>query len=255
MVKFSLGSSRPVCNRRVFVVAFVIGVLIPLVCVVAALYGEQSIVSLREVIRSRLRNGAIACESSRSAQTLAHVPAGPSWLQGPFVNDTGYAPALPEHWLRKGIVSYGDARRMRRVVGKLLRGEAVTVAVVGGSISWGQGAHQVGIDDYASRIFTWITGTFPHANHTLINGAVPGTPSSYMALCYKWHIPETADLVVVEYNVNDGGDKWDGPMRRSHERLLRKMMQLPPCSDGGGGHAVAIGVRNAAGAAVPVPRR
>ena len=26
-----------------------------------------------------------------------------------------------------------------------------------------------------------------------------------MSLCVRWHVPEDADLVIVEYNINDGG--------------------------------------------------
>ena len=39
--------------------------------------------------------------------------------------------------------------------------------------------------------------TYPHPEHVLQNGAVPGTHSGYMSLCVKWHVPEDADLVLV----------------------------------------------------------
>jgi hypothetical protein len=136
-------------------------------------------------------------------------------------------PALPERQLSKGIVSHGETSRLRRVLAKLMRGEAATVVAVGGSITWqarsqlagspcscilpaaidpkgfhlpgarcrlqpaskrslllplcrGQGSSKRGELDWASRLFTWLRGTFPHSNLTLLNAAVPGTPSSYM---------------------------------------------------------------------------
>jgi len=46
-----------------------------------------------------------------------------------------------------------------------------------------------------------------------------------MALCVTWHVPPEADLVVLEYNINDGGGKGDIPIRRSHERLLRTLLR------------------------------
>eukprot|EP00889_Picochlorum_renovo_P000207 jgi/Picre1/27237/NNA_000206.t1 len=48
-----------------------------------------------------------------------------------------------------------------------------------------------------------------------------------MALCWRFYIPRDPDLIIVEYNVNDGGDKSnDSPMRRAHERLLRSLLSL-----------------------------
>ena len=48
---------------------------------------------------------------------------------------------------------------------------------------------------------------------------------SYMALCVTWHVPLEADLVIVEYNINDGSLQGDVPIRRAHERLLRTLLR------------------------------
>ncbi|WPT13740.1 hypothetical protein PSENEW3_00001579 [Picochlorum sp. SENEW3] len=126
-----------------------------------------------------------------------------------------------------GIVSYGDTTRMRKFVRKLAANKPVTVTLVGGSITWGQGASDRKKTSWGGLFFTWINTTYPHANHILVNAAVPGTPSSYMALCWRFYIPRDPDLIIVEYNVNDGGDKSnDSPMRRAHERLLRSLLSL-----------------------------
>ena len=47
-----------------------------------------------------------------------------------------------------------------------------------------------------------------------------------MNACLQWHVPPTVDLVVVEYNINDGG-AGDRPIRRAHERLIRKLLAFP----------------------------
>ena len=79
-----------------------------------------------------------------------------------------------------------------------------------------------------ARIFNWIRTTYPHANHTLVNGAVPATPSAYMALCWRYYVPRQPDLMIVEYNVNDGAERsTNAPIRRAHERLLRSLLSLP----------------------------
>ena len=41
--------------------------------------------------------------------------------------------------------------------------------------------------------------TYPHPDHKMTNGAIPGTHSGYMCLCVRWHVPENVDLVVVRY--------------------------------------------------------
>ena len=67
------------------------------------------------------------------------------------------------------------------------------------------------------------------------NGAVPGTVSAYMASCTGVHVPRAADVVFVEYSINDKRldempgfvADMDNPMRRPYERLLRKLLGYP----------------------------
>lgn len=127
-----------------------------------------------------------------------------------------------------GIVSYGDTSRLTMFTNKLDAGKPVVVGVVGGSISFGQGASDRDTTSWVARIFNWIRTTYPHANHTLVNGAVPATPSAYMALCWRYYVPRQPDLMIVEYNVNDGAERsTNAPIRRAHERLLRSLLSLP----------------------------
>ena len=52
----------------------------------------------------------------------------------------GYVPALDPRGLQRGLLQHGDPARMRRAVAKLMSGERVVVAAVGGSISVGRGS-------------------------------------------------------------------------------------------------------------------
>lgn len=57
----------------------------------------------------------------------------------------GYVPALDPRGLQRGLLHHGDPARLRRALHKLMSGEKVVVAAVGGSISVGRGsASQVG---------------------------------------------------------------------------------------------------------------
>jgi DNA polymerase alpha subunit B len=80
----------------------------------------------------------------------------------------------------------------------------LTVAVVGGSISAGTGAEDA--PAWVDRLETYLKETYgkvANVNVTVNNGAVPGTTSAYMAGCVNLHVPADADIVVVEYTVND----------------------------------------------------
>ncbi|KAL4427737.1 hypothetical protein ABPG75_001826 [Micractinium tetrahymenae] len=125
--------------------------------------------------------------------------------------------------LEKGIVGYGDRARARRAFAKLLRGEPITAILLGGSVTFGQGASQRGVTDYASRVLAWINATFPHPGHRLINSGVGGAISSYFALCTEWHAPSDSDLVFLEFALNDINPQH----RRGHERLIRKLLGYP----------------------------
>jgi len=80
----------------------------------------------------------------------------------------------------------------------------LTVGIVGGSIAAGQGAEDA--PSWADRLETYLTeiyGRVAHINITVNNGAVPGSTSHYMSGCVNLHVPANADIVVVDYTVND----------------------------------------------------
>lgn len=76
--------------------------------------------------------------------------------------------------------------------------------MVGGSISAGTGAEDAPawvdrLELYLKQSYGQIAGV----NVTVNNGAVPGTTSAYMSACVNLHVPRDADIVIVEYSVND----------------------------------------------------
>ncbi|KDD72590.1 hypothetical protein H632_c3152p0, partial [Helicosporidium sp. ATCC 50920] len=151
-----------------------------------------------------------------------------------------WASTLPRNELEPGIVSLGSTARMRRFVRRLAAGEALTVSVLGGSVSFGHGASRIGTTDYVSLLRSYLAAAVGMQDGAessgsassrqvpkLKNGSVSATPSTYMNLCFRRHIPgEETDLVLVEYAVNDHGGP-DSPSRQAHERLVRNLLQLP----------------------------
>jgi DNA polymerase alpha subunit B len=93
----------------------------------------------------------------------------------------------------------------------------LTVSVLGASISAGIGAEDA--PAWVDRLEQYLKDTYGKVagvNVTVNNGAVPGTTSAYMAACVNLHVPRDADIVVVEYSVNDDWQVYpplDNPVR------------------------------------------
>lgn len=143
---------------------------------------------------------------------------------------------IDERQVDVGIVHQGNLARLRSYLHKLRAGVPTSMAVVGGSITVGLGA-----DGFGEVVFDRIKTAFSNNQLHFHNGAVGGVTSTYMASCMKWHVPTDVDLVIVEYNVNDGFEAFhctelpckveygylNSPHRRAYERLLRKLLLLP----------------------------
>jgi lysophospholipase L1-like esterase len=124
----------------------------------------------------------------------------------------------------RALASPGDTARLQRVLAKARRREPVTVAVIGGSITAGQGASST-THAYASLMAQWWRDAFPQTPITFVNAGLAATTSNYGALraprdllgCHP-------DFVVVEFGVND---KNSPESAESVEGLVRQILRLP----------------------------
>lgn len=138
-------------------------------------------------------------------------------------NDPMTATNLEEVFDRSSLYQ-GDRTRLWRVMERAERGEAITVGVLGGSITMGAQASEPEYR-YANHVLRWWQEQFPQAKFTLINAGIGATSSDYGALRVKPHLlAAQPDFVVVEYGVNDLG--LDG-YRESYEGVLRQILKQP----------------------------
>ena len=148
----------------------------------------------------------------------------------PLLNHTF---SVPEAQLLRATAYGGPMQRVRALVAAAIAGRlpnaTLRVGVVGGSIAWGHGATKRGANDFFSLVVTWLRAAFPKVRVEARNGCVPGTPAAYMAICLSNHVDDDADLVFVEYTLNDGlFDSIAANARvRVKERLLRRLLALP----------------------------
>ena len=144
-----------------------------------------------------------------------------------------------EEWyqqaLKDSVMSAGNNARLKQVIGRAQRGEEITLATIGGSITEGAGASGYK-ECWASRFavrFGTAYGTDNGANVSLVNAGVGGTPSPFGWMRYQREIvgrvPEKdpdglPDVVVIEFSVND----WEEPTKhRCFESMVREILDAP----------------------------
>lgn len=123
-----------------------------------------------------------------------------------------------------GISNRGNLYRMKQFMARAERGEALTIAFLGGSITQGSLASDPK-RCYAARVFEWWEHTFPEAEFTYINAGIGGTTSQFGAARVQPHVlAYKPDLVVVEFSVND--DSTD-LFLETYEGLVRRIWSAP----------------------------
>ena len=161
---------------------------------------------------------------------------------------------LPLRNRKLGTDSFGDKARMRVALNKLLTGQSFMLSVMGGSVTEGGGfllviclssSQQSNTDlptvlaggternpAWPMKLVQLLQNLFPLSNISLNNGARGATGSDYMQLCINQHVKKEADLIMIEYAVNE---PWQGvplntldkPLRRNYETLIRKALDYP----------------------------
>lgn len=128
----------------------------------------------------------------------------------------------------RATVQTGNNARLKRAIDKARRGEDVTVAFIGGSITQGAGAIPINSECYAYRTFCGfceLTGRGLSDNVHYVKAGVGGTPSELGMIRYETDVLDdgkvTPDVVVVEFAVNDEGDETRG---ECYDSLVRKIL-------------------------------
>ncbi len=131
--------------------------------------------------------------------------------------------------LERSLMQAGNISGIRRAIGKARRGEDVTIAFIGGSITQGAGAVPINTGCYAYKTFERfcaLAGKGTDENIHYIKAGVGGTPSELGMLRYERDVLRDGsvqpDIVVVEFAVNDAGDETGG---ECFDSLVRKILK------------------------------
>jgi lysophospholipase L1-like esterase len=113
-------------------------------------------------------------------------------------------------------------------MGKLKRGEPVTVAFLGGSITEGAGASDPDATSWRALTENYLKERLGEERVTCINAGVGGTNSTFGAHRFQEHVLQkgTVDIVFVEFSVNDDLDRVESI--RGMEGIVRQCHRLSP---------------------------
>ncbi|GIP43545.1 hypothetical protein J45TS6_20040 [Paenibacillus sp. J45TS6] len=128
----------------------------------------------------------------------------------------------------KSLLSKGNTYRLKKAIDKAKRGEPVTVAFIGGSITHGAGAEPLHLNCYAYRSYDLFKRMFAGEDGSsirLIKAGVGGTPSELGIVRYERDVLRDGsvhpDIVIIEFAVNDADDETKG---NCYESLVLKAL-------------------------------
>lgn len=132
--------------------------------------------------------------------------------------------AQEEAILTRSLTTMGNTARLQRVLAQARRGEPVSVAVIGGSIT--QGAKASTPDKrWGETVGQWWRTTFPQARISFHNAGIGATGSIYAALrAPRDLLAHHPDLVVIEFAVNDPNTE---AAAETLEGLVRQALTQP----------------------------
>ena len=124
----------------------------------------------------------------------------------------------------RSLVSMGDTARLQHVLAKARRGEPVSIAVIGGSITAGARA-STEEHRWGNVVAQWWRETFPNCKVTYTNAGIGATGSNLG--CHRAAsqlLNHNPDLVGIEFGVNDPNEKI---CAETLEGLVRQVLAMP----------------------------
>ena len=134
-------------------------------------------------------------------------------------------------YINATLVSTGNNYRLKTVLEKIKKGDKVTIAALGGSVTEGAGPEKF-TDGYAFQFFRALKAAYaPGKGENLVfDGAgLSGTPSQLGIVRYKQDVVDilggNPDILIIEFAVNDAGDDFSA---RGFEALVRDALSASP---------------------------
>ncbi len=128
-------------------------------------------------------------------------------------------------WYERALANEGNPLRLKSFLQKALKGDTLTIGVIGGSITAGAAAIDFNRSSYAALVYDWFQQQFPLAHFHLVNAGIGATNSVYgVHRADNDLLQFQPDLVIVEFSANDRGVT---EAQESYEGLIRKILKSP----------------------------
>lgn len=134
---------------------------------------------------------------------------------------------LTQECIDRSLQQMGNSTRLANVMRRAEAGEEITIAFIGGSITYGSGMIDKDgskADRFTEHVQGWFEEHFPKATVHLVNAGLPATGS----LLGVFRAPEDIwqhkpDLFVIEFAVNEGTSL---ASQQANESLIRTAMSM-----------------------------
>lgn len=128
-----------------------------------------------------------------------------------------------DEMLVRAVTNRGNTARLSKAMQKAKKGEAVTLAVIGGSITQGSCAADKS-EAYPQLLLHWWHVTFPDNKLIRCVNAGIGATDSYIGVhrVQRDVLSHDPDLVVVEFSVNDENEELNAV---SYDNLVRRILR------------------------------
>ena len=148
----------------------------------------------------------------------------------PYADETMDYSSLSEEEYRNlvvtnSIVTTGNTNRLKNVFERADKGEEITVAYIGGSITEGYNSDVTKC--WAQLSFNELSERVPKAKMNYVNAGMSGTPSIIGLIRSERDVIApygNPDIVFIEFAVNDAQDSVS---KEAYESLVRRMLGLP----------------------------
>lgn len=120
------------------------------------------------------------------------------------------------------ILLEGDSSRIVAAMKKAMRGEPITIAAIGGSITAGAFASSVATS-YSSLVYEWWKKTFPDCTVKYYNYGIAATGSVLGAHRLQALLLKKPDFVIIDFAVNDF-DTNTATVKEAYESMVRKIL-------------------------------
>ncbi|MBQ5317947.1 MAG: SGNH/GDSL hydrolase family protein [Oscillospiraceae bacterium] len=154
-----------------------------------------------------------ACDKNSSTETVTETT----------VTTAALSPEEQIHYdmVQRSFVQFGNTHRIEKKLAEAAGGEETTVAYIGGSITEGIGGGAEGC--YAKLSCNYIAENYGTGDNVkYVNAGISGTPSILGNLRVDRDVlAENADIVFIEFAVNDGSENI---YKESFESLVRTIL-------------------------------